>query len=140
MKDSLPTVFAGSVFVRSAKQRMEWELRAGEQHAGQHGKASMNTLASWKASSWLKRLSRCQREMSGMPPSAPSLPCTHRDDSSLAPVLPVLRAEAAWSHNCCSTAMLPTSSSRSPTTCKSLEDRARFGAHRHPLTTPQFAH
>lgn len=26
MKDSLPTVFEGSVLVRRAKQRMEWEL------------------------------------------------------------------------------------------------------------------
>lgn len=31
MKDSLPTVLAGSVLVRSAKHKMEWELQEGRQ-------------------------------------------------------------------------------------------------------------
>lgn len=35
MKDSLPTVFTGSVVVRSAKQRMECELHANGWRARQ---------------------------------------------------------------------------------------------------------
>lgn len=87
--------------VRRAKHRMEWELHnTGRMHVRckcrPHCAAAAHT--------------------SGIPPLV-NTAIAHRDDSSLAPVLPVLRAAAEWSHSCCSTTKLPTPTSRNPTTC-----------------------